>query len=66
MSVCYVTAKDCTTHRLSGVLESSIWNGVERRIGKVERRSYGHDRRWENCRGRRRFMGPHDRRRHHG
>ena len=35
---------------------------LDHRLGVPDRRLAQHDRRWESCRGRRRYLGPHDRR----
>lgn len=36
-----------------GHVVPAMWAGPERRVGQDDRRSDGHDRRWEMCRGRR-------------
>lgn len=60
---CYVQPADFDTYfRERGTGQRTImadeqrWDGVERRIGPADRRSPGHERRFDAQRGRRRFV----------
>lgn len=55
-SQCYVTARDYEAYWEEGNPPSepvTVWEGVERRLGPVDRRSRLHERRWQAQPGRR-------------
>lgn len=63
-SQCYVSARDFQQHfeqhREEHIERMIAWSGIEQRIATKDRRTSGHDRRWQAEKGRR--YRPADRR----
>jgi hypothetical protein len=58
-ATCLVAAKDFRQHwqkEIAIVPPPPSWDGLERRLGPVDRRIHQHDRRWDASLGRRRRL----------